>query len=96
MDQYIFGIVLLLLGGSANTLSHLNLAILETFNGDLKAAHDVINYEWGMFYPSIYVFSFWQAYNKAFTINSLLDGEQPKKNYLSGFCVGLVLAPPFS
>lgn len=56
--QYIFGVTLLLLEIISNILSHLNLAILHTFHGDIKKSHDVIAYDWGLFYPSVYFFRF--------------------------------------
>lgn len=67
--QYIFGMVLLLCEGMVNVLSKLNVSILHSFHGKFQMAHDVVSYQWGIFYPSIYGFSMWQAYNKAIIIN---------------------------
>lgn len=90
--QYIFGTVLLLCEVGANVLSRLNVSILHSFHGDYQMANDIINYQWGLFYPSIYGFSIWQAYNKAKIISHQREGnELPKKTYLTGFCLGLVV-----
>lgn len=79
--QYIFGTVLLLCEVGANVLSRLNVSILHSFHGDYQMANDIINYQWGLFYPSIYGFSIWQAYNKAKIISHQREGnELPKKN----------------
>ena len=45
-----------------------------------------------MFYPSRYIFSIWQAYNKAIVINYQQDGkDSPKETYLTGFFFGYVI-----
>lgn len=90
--QYIFGFVLLIGEYSANVLSQLNLSIHHSFHGHYYEAHQVVNYQWGLFYPSIYGFSIWQAYNKAIIMNYQRKGkEAPPKTFLTGFCIGLVV-----
>ncbi|MCQ6275417.1 hypothetical protein JMM81_10645 [Bacillus sp. V3B] len=75
-----------------NLYSNLNLAILYSFNGDFLQAHEVINYEWGLFYPSIYGFAIWQAYNHAKANNYKVEGKGlVKKTYFTGFFFGMVI-----
>jgi len=72
--------------------SNLNLAILYSFNGDFQQAHSVINYQWGLFYPAIYGFSIWQAYNYAKVNNYKGEGNGVlKKTYFTGFFFGFVI-----
>lgn len=90
--QYIFGFMLLISEFTVNILSALNLSIHHSFHGDFIKAHDVVNYQWGLFYPSLYGFSIWQAYNKAIVMNyRRKKKEPPEKVYLTGFCIGLVV-----
>jgi TM2 domain-containing membrane protein YozV len=91
-EQYIFGTVLLLCEGFVNVFSKLNVSIMHSFHGNIQMAHDVINFKWGLFYPSLYVFGIWQAYNKAIILNYQRKGkEPPKKTDLTGFCLGLAI-----
>ncbi|UOR13510.1 hypothetical protein [Halobacillus amylolyticus] len=83
--DYFIALVLITLELSVNFLSNLNLSLLHTFHGDLVRAHDVVNFEHGLFYPSIWGFSMWQAFNKAKRMN----GEHSKV-YLTGLIFGLV------
>lgn len=89
--QTILGIIFMVWELLANVLSGLNKAIMVSFHGEFIKAHDLINYEWGMFYPSIWLFSMWQAYNKALTINSHISGRQNKEAKLTGLFFGATL-----
>ena len=89
--QVILGVIFMIWELGINWSSKLNLSIMETFHGDFQKAHDVINYGWGMFYPSIYCFSMWQAYNKSITINAHLEGKQNKETKLTGLFFGITV-----
>jgi phosphate/sulfate permease len=56
-----------------------------TLHAEFLKSHDVVNYEWGLFYPSVWGFSMWHAFNRAKTMN----GEW-KKAELTGILIGLV------
>jgi hypothetical protein len=87
--QIILGVIFMLWELGVNILSNLNLSIYESFHGHFQKSHEVINPEWGLFYPSIWTFSMWQAYNKAKTINAQNEGKQHKEVNLTGFFFGL-------
>ena len=90
--QYLLGFSLLLLEFVTNIRSKLNVSIMYSFHGDYHLAHNIVDYQWGIFYPSIYVFSMWQSYNKAIVINCHQDGKDPPKEVnLTGLCIGLVV-----
>lgn len=94
-NQYLLGFILIFAEVSINSLASLNLSILYTFHWDLKMAHNVVDFEWGLFYPSIWGFSMWQGFNKAKSINHYLmqQGIVPpvKKSYLLGLFIGFVV-----
>ncbi|WP_404330089.1 hypothetical protein [Mesobacillus maritimus] len=46
--DYITAFLLLSLEFLINLYSNLNLAIIYSFNGDYRLAHEIINYEWGL------------------------------------------------
>ncbi|RSK28546.1 hypothetical protein EJF36_17665 [Bacillus sp. HMF5848] len=48
-----------------NVNSSFNLGILFSFNGEILKAIEVIDYQWLMFYPCLYLFAIWDAYRDA-------------------------------
>ncbi|WP_160725754.1 hypothetical protein [Bacillus sp. USDA818B3_A] len=94
--DYLIGIILLGLEFLINLNSHLNIVLVSTFNGDIHGAHQSVNYSWGLFYPSIYGFAIWHAYNSARSNNNRLEGKAVEnRTYLSGFFIGLVIGMDF-
>jgi hypothetical protein len=67
MGQYVKGILFVILEFVMNVKSNFNHAILFSFNGAIEHAEDIINYQWLMFYPCVYLFSIWDAYRTAMT-----------------------------
>lgn len=60
--------------------SHIYKAIIETFLGHFAMAKQAVDYQWLLFFPSIYVFAIWDSYNDAVETNKLFAEQQ--KNYL--------------
>ncbi|MFZ7942476.1 hypothetical protein [Neobacillus sp. 19] len=90
--EYLIGIALLVLEFLINLKSNLNLVLLDAFDGDLHSSQQLIDYSWGLFYPSLYAFAMWQAYNAAIVNNNKLEGKAvEKRTYLSGFFIGLAI-----
>ncbi len=77
-----------------NYSSNLNMAIYHTFRGELHQAHKVVHYNWGLFYPSLWGYGMWQAYNQAICINDTLRengiNEPLKKAKFTGMLFGSV------
>lgn len=90
--DYIIGFVLIGFEFLINLYSNLNLALVYSFTGDFAQAHSIIDYRWAMFYPSLYAFSIWQAFNAAKNHNDrMLDSILKKRTYYTGFFIGLVV-----
>ncbi|MDF9408056.1 hypothetical protein L7E55_06735 [Pelotomaculum isophthalicicum JI] len=62
--------MLVLLELVINVKASLNLSILYSFRGQFQNASDVANFQWILFYPCLYAYSIWQAYNRAMEINN--------------------------
>ena len=45
-----------------NVQSNFNQAIMYSFLGETEKAAQIINYQWLMFYPCLYMFAMWDAY----------------------------------
>lgn len=48
-----------------NVKSHLNLATLASFTGRTTEALHIVDFQWLMFYPCVYLFAMWDAYRDA-------------------------------
>ncbi|HET7657113.1 MAG TPA: hypothetical protein VFK37_02395 [Bacillales bacterium] len=89
--QYVLGFTLVVLEFIVNFHSHLNLSLLYTFHGQFHQSYRVARFDWGLFYPSLWGFSMWQAYNRAREINHIIEGnDKPFKAKRVGFFFGLV------
>lgn len=94
--DYIVGTVLIGLEFIVNLNSNLNISLIDSFIGDINSAHNVIEYRWALFYPSLYGYSIWQAFNSAKANNNKMVGKDAdQRTYLSGFFLGMVLGMDF-
>lgn len=59
-------------------LSHLPQAILFTMTGDFEQAIQVLDMQWALYLPSMYLFIFYDAYIAAVEYNKLFEKEQSK------------------
>ena len=88
------GLTLLVLEFVINARSNLNLAIYHSFRGSFPQVYQVSNVQWLLFYPCVYAFAAWQAFNKAFEINNNLnneDNEPNRRTRLNGFFAGFAM-----
>lgn len=91
--DYINGLVLVALEFIINVKAKLNLAILLTFRGLIDTANQTADIQWLLFYPCVYSYSMWQAYNKAAEIIQL-DGdvkENCRRLRYSGHFIGAAM-----
>jgi hypothetical protein len=94
--DYIVGTVLIGMELIVNLNSNLNLSLTGSFIGDINSAHRVIDYRWALFYPSVYGYAIWQAFNSAKANNNKMVGiDVEQRTYLSGFFIGMVLGMNF-
>lgn len=95
MGHYIKGLMFVALEFVMNGYSRFNQAIMYSFLGEIEKAEAVINYQWLMFYPCVYMFSLWDGYRSAMP-------EDEKYSFLPFVfgayfvTVGLMLSPKIS
>lgn len=65
MGDYIKGVFFVILEFLINVNSNFNQAIMFSFLGEIPKAVNIINYQWLMFYPCLYMFAMWDAYRSA-------------------------------
>lgn len=97
-DHWI-GILIMILELSLNSLSNLNYQIMLEFNAQQHSQLPHMNLHWLMFYPGIYSFSMWHAYNRAVAQNQELNlqGTQPANHHprFTGLFIGLSIGMLF-
>lgn len=54
-----------------NTQANINIAIVYSFTGRFDAAKAIINYDWLLFYGTVYVYSIWDCYRQTVERNKL-------------------------
>jgi hypothetical protein len=65
VGQYFKGGLFVLLEFLINVNSNFNLAIMYSFLWEIDHAFEVIDYQWLMFYPCLYMFAMWDSYRQA-------------------------------
>lgn len=73
-------VILLAWAVAVISLGNINQAIAATFNGDFRRAKEIIDYQWALYFPSIYLFAIWDSYNDSVELNKLFSESQ--KNFL--------------
>ncbi|MCA1039656.1 hypothetical protein LCM00_09120 [Bacillus infantis] len=63
--QYVKGVLFVALEVLINVFSNFNLAIMHSFLWEIDKAAAVLDYQWLMFYPCLYMFAMWDAYKEA-------------------------------
>jgi uncharacterized membrane protein len=80
--------------------ANLNLAIFHSFRGSFSQVYQAANIQWVLFYPCVYAFAAWQAYNKAIEINNDLNininlnnrsNDPNRRTRLNGFFAGFAM-----
>ena len=95
-QNYLFGSILIILEVLINTLGKINLSIYYSFNGEFLKSHEILNYQWALFYPCVYAFAQWHAYNEAININmqynsGQVDSHKKNATHLNGLFIGLTV-----
>jgi len=87
------GIVFIFLEFLINVNSHFNTAIMASFLGEIDRAFQVLDYQWLMFYPCVYMFAMWDA------VKDSVQGKMSSYSFLPFVCsaysvtVGLMYSP---
>jgi hypothetical protein len=65
VGQYFKGGLFVLLEFLVNIKSNFNMAIMYSFLWEIDKAINIIDYQWLMFYPCLYMFAMWDSYRTA-------------------------------
>jgi hypothetical protein len=65
MKKYWKGTLFVILEFIINVQSHFNSAIMQSFLWNIDEAIQILDFQWIMFYPCLYMFAMWDAYKAA-------------------------------
>lgn len=71
--DYLVGLILIVLEFLINVKANLNLVIFFSCRGQYLESIKAADLQWLLFYPCVYCFSLWHAYNRAIEINHELE-----------------------
>ncbi|MFZ5613189.1 hypothetical protein P378_10155 [Desulforamulus profundi] len=54
-------------------LANMHNAIVATLKGHFNLAQVMVDYQWLLFFPSIYIFAIWDSYNDCLEMNTVFD-----------------------
>jgi TM2 domain-containing membrane protein YozV len=86
LSKYLRGFVLFIWEVVVNIKSHLNLAMLYSFQGEIEQAKEVLDTRWLLIYIPVYIFAIWDSYRTTVDLNKvfvLADREEHKFNSFS-------------
>ncbi len=91
--DYLVGLLLVFLEFIINVKANLNMAIIASFRGQYQQSAQVADCQWLLFYPCVYAFSLWHAYNRSIEINTNLDKKDVSQclTFLNGPLIGMAM-----
>lgn len=95
IGDYLIGVLLVILELIINIKANLNLPIMYSLKGQYQHAINVADFQWILFYPCLYAYAIWQAYNRAAEINRGFSRAEADKLWVNtkynGFFIGVAL-----
>ena len=82
LSKYLRGYVLFVWEVLVNINSHVNLAMIYSFQGNIDMAKEVLNTRWLLMYIPIYLFAIWDSYRTTIDMNKVyLLAERENHNF---------------
>ncbi len=82
LSKYLRGYVLFVWEVLVNINSHVNLAMIYSFQGNIDMAKEVLNTRWLLMYIPVYLFAIWDSYRTTIDMNKVyLLAERENHNF---------------
>jgi hypothetical protein len=88
LSKYLRGALLFIWEVIINLQSHLNLAILYSFTGEIEKANQVLDKRWLLLYAPVFVFGIWDSYRTANDMNNIFLLAYQENAYFKSFRIG--------
>jgi hypothetical protein len=88
MSKYLRGFVLFIWEVVVNIQSHLNSAMILSFQGEIEQAKEVLNIRWLLIYIPVYIFAIWDSYRTTVDLNKIHILAEREEHRFNSFSIG--------
>ncbi|WP_318506888.1 hypothetical protein [Bacillus sp. T3] len=88
MSKYLRGFVLFMWEVIINIKSHVNLAMIYSFQGKIGMAKDVLDTRWLLIYIPVYLFAIWDSYRTTVDLNKVSLLAERENHQFNSFSIG--------
>lgn len=88
LSKYLRGFVLFMWEVIINLQSHVNIAMIYSFQGKIDMAKDVLDTRWLLIYIPVYLFAIWDSYRTTVDLNKVFILAEREDHRFNSFCMG--------
>jgi hypothetical protein len=88
LSKYLRGYALFIWEVIVNLHSHVNLAMMYSFQGKIDLAKDVLNTRWLLMYIPVYLFAIWDSYRTTIDMNNVYLLAEREDHRFNSFTIG--------
>ncbi|MGD7050807.1 hypothetical protein FZC83_21380 [Rossellomorea marisflavi] len=88
LSKYLRGFVLFIWEVVVNIQSHINIAMVYSFQGEIEKAKDVLDLHWLLIYIPVYIFSIWDSYRTTVDMNKVYALAEREEHRINSFSMG--------
>ena len=90
LSKYLRGFVLFIWEVIVNVNSHLNLAMIYSFQGEIDKAKEVLDTRWLLIYIPVYIFAIWDSYRTTVDLNKVFVLAEREEHRFNSFSIGVM------
>jgi TM2 domain-containing membrane protein YozV len=90
LAKYLRGLLLFVWEVFINMQSHLNIAMVYSFCGEIDKARDALDYRWTLLYIPVYIFAIWDSYRTTIDSNRVFLLAERENAPFNTFSIGAV------
>lgn len=88
LSKYLRGFVLFAWEVVINLQSHVNMAMIYSFQGEIDKAKDVLDTRWLLIYIPVYIFGIWDSYRTTVDLNKVYVMADREEHKFNSFSIG--------
>lgn len=88
LSKYLRGFVLFMWEVIINIQSHVNLAMIYSFQGNIDKAKDILDTRWLLIYIPVYIFAIWDSYRTTVDLNKVFILSEREDHRYNSFSIG--------
>ena len=88
LSKYLRGLVLFMWEVVVNLESHVNYAMIYSFQGEIEKAKAVLDTRWLLIYIPVYIFGIWDSYRTTVDLNKIFIMADREEHRFNSFSIG--------